>query len=116
MTRRERDEETGRFTDKYPPEDILEAIRDLGDMAATSEIAEGIGASRGTAYKKLQFMEGDGQVTSRKAGGSRVWSVAEEETGVVMGAGVSRRRRWARSRSGARLPLPLLLTLMLFSP
>lgn len=79
MPDRERDEDTGRYTDKYPPEDILEAIRDLSGTAATSEIAEEIGANRDTAYKKLQLMEEKGQVTSRRAGGIRVWSVADTE-------------------------------------
>ena len=78
MTDRERDDETGQYTDKYPPEDIIEAIRSLSGTAATSEVAEEINANRDTAYKKLRSMEEEGQVTSRLAGGIRVWSVDEE--------------------------------------
>lgn len=78
MGERVRDADTGRYTDKYPPEEILGTIWELGGQAATSEVAEEIGASRDTAYKKLQLMEDEGQVDSRKAGGIRVWSFAED--------------------------------------
>lgn len=78
MGERKRDAATGRYTDKYPPADILHAIWELGGRAATSEVAEHVGAPRDTTYKKLQLMEADGQVESRKAGGIRVWSFAED--------------------------------------
>lgn len=78
MGERERDDETGQFTDKYPPEDITSVIRDLGGTAATSEIADALNANRNTIYKKLQAMETDEMIVSRKAGGIRVWSVNSE--------------------------------------
>ena len=74
MGERRRDAETGRYADKYPPDEVLEAIWELGGRAATSEVAEEVGASRDTIYKKLQAMEGEGLVESRMAGGIRVWS------------------------------------------
>lgn len=77
MGERERDAETGRYTDKYPPDEILRAMWELGGQAATSEVAEDVGGSRDTIYKKLQMMEADGQLESRKAGGIRVWSFAD---------------------------------------
>jgi len=78
MGDRERDAETGEFVDKYPREALLEAIRESGGIAATSEVAEAVGADRNTVYKKLQSMEADGDVSSRKAGGIRVWEVGAE--------------------------------------
>ena len=78
MTDRERDAETGKFVDKYPQEALLEAIRELGGIAATSEVAEAVAADRNTVYKKLQSMEGEGDVSSRKAGGIRVWEVEQD--------------------------------------
>jgi Mn-dependent DtxR family transcriptional regulator len=77
MGERVRDAETGRYTDKYPPEEILRAIWDLSGRAATSEVAEAVGGSRDTIYKKLQSMEDESLVESRKAGGIRVWSFAD---------------------------------------
>jgi DNA-binding transcriptional ArsR family regulator len=77
MGERVRDAETGRYTDKYHPEDILRVIWHLGGRAATSEVAEAVGGSRDTIYKKLQSMENEGLVESQKAGGIRVWSFAD---------------------------------------
>jgi uncharacterized membrane protein len=74
MGKRDRDDETGEFVDKYPQEAILTAIQECGGLAATSEIADDLDASRNTVYKKLRVMEEDGDVTSRKAGGIRVWT------------------------------------------
>lgn len=76
--KRKRDD-TGRYTDKYPREDIRAAIRDLSGMAATSEVADALDAERNTIYKKLDVMQDDGELTSRMAGGIRVWSVADQE-------------------------------------
>lgn len=77
MGERRRNADTGRYTDKYPPDEILHAIWELGGRAATSEVAEEIGASRDTAYKKLQSMADEGLLDGRKAGGIRVWSFAD---------------------------------------
>lgn len=76
--KRKRDE-SGRYTDKYPREDIRAAIRDLSGMAATSEVADRLDADRNTIYKKLDIMQEDGELDSRMAGGIRVWSVANTE-------------------------------------
>ena len=78
MGERERDTETGEFVDKYSPAAICAVIRELGGTAATSEVAAELDASRNTIYKKLRAMESDGDVTSRMAGGIRVWSVCED--------------------------------------
>ncbi|MFB6198824.1 MAG: transcriptional regulator, partial [Halobacteriaceae archaeon] len=80
MADRERDENTGQFTDKYPREEILTVIEDLSGTAATSEIADALDADRNAIYKKLRLMEDDEQVVSRKAGGIRVWSTVDDST------------------------------------
>ena len=79
MTKWKRDEYSGRFTDKYPPEEVLAVIDDIGGRATTSEIADGLGSSREAAYMKLQMMEENGQITSRKAGGIRVWQIIDSD-------------------------------------
>jgi DNA-binding NtrC family response regulator len=78
MGERERDTETGEFVDKYPRGEIRQTIQELGGMAATSEVAAELDAPRNTIYKKLRAMDSDGAVTSRMAGGIRVWSVSKE--------------------------------------
>lgn len=76
-SKRTRDD-SGRYTDKYPREDIRAAIGELSGMAATSEVADALDAERNTIYKKLDVMQDDGELTSRMAGGIRVWSVADK--------------------------------------
>jgi len=73
MGERDRDDETGKYLEKYPQEAVLTALQECGEIAATSEIADALDANRNTIYKKLSEMEDEGVVTSRKAGGIRVW-------------------------------------------
>lgn len=80
MGERQRDKETGEFVEKYPQETILTAMQECGGIAATSEIADALDANRNTVYKKLREMEADGVITSRKAGGIRVWERTDVET------------------------------------
>ena len=77
MTSPDRDEDTGRFTETYPRAEFLDAIRAEGGMAGTTDVAERVGVIRETAYKKLQRMEADGEVESRKVGNSLVWLLPE---------------------------------------
>ena len=74
---RDRDEESGRYTDTYTEEELIEAIRTLGGMAGTSDIAEHVGCARDTAYKKLKQMREEGTVSSQKVGGALLWSVED---------------------------------------
>lgn len=72
---RERDEESGRFTEEYPPEELVAAIRDAGGAAGTQEVAERVGCSYETAYKKLRWLEDAGEIAHRKVGNARLWEV-----------------------------------------
>jgi GTP-sensing pleiotropic transcriptional regulator CodY len=69
----ERNDESGRYTDEYPREAFLDALRTLDGAGGTSEIASEVGCIRETAYKKLRAMRDDGLVTSRDVGGSLLW-------------------------------------------
>lgn len=72
---RERDEESGRFTEEYPPTELITAIRDAGGAAGTQEVADAVGCSYETAYKKLRRLEDDDELTHRKVGNARLWRV-----------------------------------------
>lgn len=74
----DRDEETGRYTGEYPSDEFLAAIREAGGMAGTGEIATAVGCAHDTAYKRLQQMEDDGTVSSRKMGNTLVWTTNDE--------------------------------------
>lgn len=72
---RDRDDK-GRIKETYPPETVLESLEEI-DPAGTQEVAEEIGSSYETAFKKLKELESEGRVTSRKVGNALLWGVAE---------------------------------------
>ena len=74
-----RDEETGRYTGQYPTDDFLNAINVEGGIAGTGEIAEQVGCAHDTAYKRLQAIEKEGLVSSRKVGNTLLWEVTGTE-------------------------------------
>lgn len=76
MGERDRDDESGKFTEEYPTEDFIEAIRKL-DSAGTTDIADYIGCDRRTAYLKLRSLDEDGKVESQKVGNALLWQLPE---------------------------------------
>ena len=77
MPGKDREEESGKYTTSYSDSDFIDAIHTLDGMAGTSEVAEAVGCTRRTAYTRLQSLEEEGQVSSRKVGNSLLWSVSE---------------------------------------
>lgn len=69
-----RDEKTGRYTGQYSTDDFLNAINAEGGMAGTGEIADHVGCAHDTAYKRLQEIENEGIVSSRKVGNTLLWA------------------------------------------
>lgn len=76
MSDRNRDENSGRFSEEYPREDFLRALEKLGG-AGTTDIAEQVGCDRRTAYLKLQSLEEDGDVKSQKVGNALLWQLVD---------------------------------------
>ena len=72
MSDRERDEESGKFTEEYPPQEFIQALDELGP-SGTTEISDHIGCDRRTAYLKLKSLEEEGEVSSTKVGNSLFW-------------------------------------------
>jgi len=72
MGDRERDEESGKFTEEYPPQEFIQALDELGP-SGTTEISDHIGCDRRTAYLKLKSLEEEGEVSSTKVGNSLFW-------------------------------------------
>ena len=69
----ERDDETGQYTDEYPEEAFLDAVRSSDQMLGTGEIADSVGCAHDTAYKRLQKLEEKGVLGSQKVGNTIVW-------------------------------------------
>jgi GTP-sensing pleiotropic transcriptional regulator CodY len=73
-----RDEESGRYTQGYTTDDALDALDALDGAATTSEVGDKMGCARRTAYNKLRDLESENRVTSRDAGRTRLWLIADE--------------------------------------
>jgi predicted ArsR family transcriptional regulator len=72
----DRDDDSGQYTEKYPRQEFLDGVAGI-EMAGTQDIADAVGCSYETAYKKLRALEDEGVVESRKVANSRVWMLAE---------------------------------------
>ncbi|MDS0474582.1 transcriptional regulator [Natrinema sp. 1APR25-10V2] len=76
MDDRDRDEESGKFTEEYPQEDFIHALEELGSTG-TTDVSDFVGCDRRTAYLKLQSLEEEGKVTSQKVGNALLWKLAK---------------------------------------
>lgn len=69
----DRDEDTGKFTQKYSREAFLQAVDKL-DNATTARVADEVGCSYDLAYRRLKRLEKQGEVSLTKIGSSFIWS------------------------------------------
>ena len=74
MGERDRDEESGKFTEEYPLQEFLEVLAEHGP-SGTTDIADFVGCDRRTAYLKLKSLEKEGEVQSQKVGNSLLWEL-----------------------------------------
>jgi hypothetical protein len=85
----ERDEETGRYQNKYPREHFLEALEVLGGSAGTSDVLaylvdeydryDNSTSSESVTYKNLRRLYQDGIIDCRKVGGSNLWMLKDDD-------------------------------------
>jgi GTP-sensing pleiotropic transcriptional regulator CodY len=78
MPNDERDEESGKFSEKYPDEAFIEAIEEKGGAAGSQDVADAVGCPYNTAYSKLRTLENAGRISSRKVANARLWQVSDE--------------------------------------
>ena len=76
-----RDEQTGKYTERYISEDFLSALESLGGSAGTQEVADEVGCAYRTAHAKLTELEEEGELTSRKVGNAKLWELDSSEDG-----------------------------------
>ena len=74
----ERDNDSGQYTETYPTDEFLGAIDGVDGVAGTQDVADAVGCSYETAYKKLRSLEDAGAVESEKVANARVWLRADE--------------------------------------
>ena len=78
MTNDTRNDETGRFAEKYSDADVLDALRQSGGSAGTSDVATALDCPYDSAYSALKRMADDGDVTEQRVGNSLLWTVSDE--------------------------------------
>jgi len=79
MVGKDRDEESGEYTDTYPNETLIDALSDIGGAAGTRAVAEQIGCHRDTARRRLTELVERGLVQRRTVGDSTLWLLADTE-------------------------------------
>lgn len=72
MSQRDRDEETGQFSQEYSKWEFLAAIEGL-DTPTTAQIAEYVGCSYNLAYRRLHDLEKREIVAKDEIGGAFLW-------------------------------------------
>ncbi len=75
---RERDDESGKYTDTYSDEDFVEAIKKEGGLAGTGTVAEIVGCSHRQALNRLKELEKADVITSKDVGRSLVWQISSD--------------------------------------
>jgi len=74
MGNRDRDKNSGKFTEEYPREEFISTLEELGS-AGTTDISDQIGCDRRTAYLKLKSLEEEGEIKSKKVGNALLWEL-----------------------------------------
>jgi len=74
MGNRDRDKNSGKFTEEYPREEFISALEEIGS-AGTTDISNQIGCDRRTAYLKLKSLEKEGEIKSKKVGNALLWEL-----------------------------------------
>ena len=75
---RERDTESGKYTDAYDDDEFLTALRDENGVAGTSALADAVGCTSRNALNRLRELEDAGKVQSKDVGRSLVWMLADD--------------------------------------
>lgn len=79
MVGKDRDDDTGQYTDTYPTDEFIEAIRELGGAAGTREIAEAVDCHRDTARRRLNSLTDEGLLMRKDVGDAALWIIANDE-------------------------------------
>lgn len=70
---RNRDDETGKFSEEYSDEDFLDAVESL-ELPSTSDVANYIGCSYTLAYHRLNTLSEREELNKIEIGNSFAWT------------------------------------------
>lgn len=76
---KDRNEETGKYTEAYPFEEFLSALESLDGAAGTQDIADEVGCAYRTAHSKLSELETKGKISSQSVGNAKLWKLNSGE-------------------------------------
>ncbi len=74
---RERDEESGKYTDAYTDDAFVDALRALDGLAGTADVAGEVGCSKRHALNRLRELEEAGRVRSTNVGRALAWELID---------------------------------------
>lgn len=77
----ERDEQSGKFKQKYDPDQLIEAIQDQGGSATAREVADRLDAPRRSIHTRLAELHDDDRLGKRQVGPSVLWTLPRREAG-----------------------------------
>lgn len=75
MPGKDRDDGSGKYTTTYTDGDFLRVVEESGPQVGTQTVADEVGCTRDTAYRRLCELEDEGKIESRKVGMARLWSM-----------------------------------------
>jgi len=78
MANESRDEDTGKFIEKYDDANFVDAIECLGGAAGTAEIADELDCPHSTTYHRLDRLRETGRIESRQIGNAVLWEVKDD--------------------------------------
>jgi DNA-binding transcriptional MerR regulator len=72
---RDRDQDSGKYTEVYPKSDFIDLLSDT--RLSTSEVADHLDCHRTTAFDKLRQYEQEGLLKSTSVGNTLLWELTE---------------------------------------
>jgi predicted ArsR family transcriptional regulator len=78
MPGRDREEESGKYSPTYQPEDFITALDELGGSAGTKDIADEVGCHRDTARRRLLALQEDDRVEKTTVGDAALWTLTDD--------------------------------------
>lgn len=73
LVERDRDKETGKFNEKYPDEEFIDAVESL-EFPSTSAVADYVGCSYTLAYHRLNTLVEQDILNKVEVGNSFAWA------------------------------------------
>lgn len=74
----DRDDDTGQYREDHPDEAFLAALREADGMSSTTAVAEAVGCTHSTAFRRLSELAEDGAVVKIQPSRSVFWRIVED--------------------------------------